>query len=105
MVQRHGALAVIFSVAVIAVIFVLRRPGGERRAIKPLLCTLGFLALQGGVGLFQWFTKLPSGLVWVHVTLAVGTWLTVLWAVGAAGLLESEPNWQQRDPQGENTAG
>jgi len=104
-VQRHGALAVIFSIAVIAVIFVLRRPGGERRAIKPLLFTLGFLALQGGVGLIQWFTKLPSELVWVHVTLAVGTWLTVLWAVGAAGLLESEPNWQKRYPQGENTAG
>jgi cytochrome c oxidase assembly protein subunit 15 len=44
------------------------------------------------VGISQWLLKLPAELVWVHVTLAVATWLTVLWAVGAAGLLESEPS-------------
>jgi len=90
MVQRHGAIAVCFGLAVLVVIFIVRRPGGERRAQKPLVCVLGLLALQGVVGITQWLLKLPSQLVWVHVTLAVILWLCVLWAVGSAGLLESE---------------
>ncbi|MCX6388621.1 MAG: COX15/CtaA family protein [Solirubrobacterales bacterium] len=90
MVQRHGVLAVCFGLAVLVVIFILRRPGGERRAQKPLVYVLGLLTLQGIVGISQWFLKLPSQLVWVHVSLAVILWLCVLWAVGSAGLLESE---------------
>lgn len=97
-VQRHGALAVIFGLAVIGAILVLLRPGGERRAVKPLLFTLACLAAQGVVGVAQWLLELPAELVWVHVTLAVATWLTVLWAVGAAGLLESEPAAATRAP-------
>ena len=49
---------------------------------------IGLLALQGVVGGVQWWLELPSELVWVHVTLAVGTWLAMLWAVATAGRLE-----------------
>jgi heme A synthase len=47
------------------------------------------LALQGAVGLDQYETHLPTELVWLHVGLACGTWLTVLWAACAAGRLET----------------
>ena len=53
------------------------------------LCIL--LAVQGVVGIAQYRLKLPAEMVWLHVALATGTWLTVLWSVGAAGRLEPSP--------------
>ena len=35
-VQRHSAIATVFGLAAIAVWFLLRRPGGDRRALRPL---------------------------------------------------------------------
>ena len=46
------------------------------------------LAAQGLVGSVQYELHLPSDMVWVHVALATVTWLTVLWAVAAAGRLQ-----------------
>jgi len=91
MVRSHGLLAIVFGLSVISVIAVLRRDGGERRAVKPLMFVLGFLAAQGLLGITQWLLELPPGLVWIHVTLAVLMWLCVLWSVATAGLLEGEP--------------
>ena len=45
------------------------------------------LAAQGLVGSVQYELKLPSEMVWVHVSLATVTWLTLLWAGTAAGRL------------------
>jgi len=87
----HGTMAVVFGLSVLAVILILRRPGGERRAVKPLLVVLGLLAAQGVVGITQWQLELPAALVWVHILLIVLMWLGVLWSIGAAGLLEREP--------------
>jgi cytochrome c oxidase assembly protein subunit 15 len=87
-VQRHSAIAAAFGLAAIAVWFLLRRPGGDRRALKPLGVVLGLLALQGAVGGLQWALELPGELVWVHVALATETWLAMLWTVAAAGRLE-----------------
>lgn len=90
MVERHGAIAAFFGLAAIAVWLILRRPGGDRRALRPVTVLLGLLAAQGVVGIVQYALKLPAAIVWVHIVLAVLTWLAVLWSVGAAGRLESE---------------
>ncbi|HSS34254.1 MAG TPA: COX15/CtaA family protein [Solirubrobacterales bacterium] len=87
-VQRHAVLATVYGLAAIGVWFLLRRPGGDRRAVKPLTVVLGLLALQGVVGGFQWFLELPGEIVWVHVALATCNWLAMLWTVAAAGRLE-----------------
>src|SRR3954452_10483333 len=87
-VQRHAAIATVFGLAAIGVWFLLRRPGGDKRAQKPLLAVLGLLALQGVVGGVQWALKLPGEIVWVHGAMATGTWLTMPWTVAAAGRLE-----------------
>jgi cytochrome c oxidase assembly protein subunit 15 len=87
-VQRHSAIAAVFGLAAIAVWLLLRRPGGDRRALEPLSVVLGLLALQGLIGGVQWALELPSELVWVHVALATTTWLAMLWTVAAAGRLE-----------------
>src|SRR5215218_4182349 len=86
-VQRHAAIAAIYGVAAIAVWFLLRRPSADGRALKPLTLVLGLLALQGAVGGLQWWLELPAGIVWVHVAIATGNWLAMLWTVAAAGRL------------------
>jgi cytochrome c oxidase assembly protein subunit 15 len=88
MVQRHAALATIFGVGAVAVWLLLRRAGGERRAMRPLGLTIALLGLQGVVGGVQWALELPAELVWIHVALATLTWLAMLWTVAAAGRLE-----------------
>jgi cytochrome c oxidase assembly protein subunit 15 len=94
-VQRHSLIATAFGLAAIVVWFLLRRPGGDRRALRPLTLVLGLLALQGAVGGLQWALELPGELVWIHVALATATWLAMLWTVATAGRLEpgggSEP--------------
>ncbi|MCB0870420.1 MAG: heme A synthase [Solirubrobacterales bacterium] len=84
-VQRHAAMAVIFALSVVAVIFIVRRQGGDRRAQKPLLVTLGMICLQIGVGILQWQLHLPAWIVWCHVAIATLLWVAVLWSVAKAG--------------------
>lgn len=87
-VQRHALIATIYGIAAIAVWFLLRRPGADRRALKPLTVVLALLALQGAIGGIQWALELPAGIVWVHIAIATGNWLAMLWTVAAAGRLE-----------------
>jgi cytochrome c oxidase assembly protein subunit 15 len=87
-VQRHAVIATMYGFAAIGVWFLLRRPGADGRALKPLTLVLALLALQGAVGGLQWWLKLPAGIVWVHVAIATGNWLAMLWTVAAAGRLE-----------------
>ncbi|HET7509280.1 MAG TPA: COX15/CtaA family protein [Solirubrobacterales bacterium] len=87
-VQRHAVIATVYGLATIAVWFLLRRPGGDRRALRPLTVVIGLLALQGVIGGLQWYLELPGELVWVHVAVATANWLAMLWTVATAGRLE-----------------
>jgi cytochrome c oxidase assembly protein subunit 15 len=98
LVQRHGAAATLFGLACIAVWFLLRRPGGDRRAARPLTVLLGLLAFQGVLGITQYELKLPAELVWVHVATATLTWMTVLWTVATAGRLSPRHAPQPTEP-------
>jgi cytochrome c oxidase assembly protein subunit 15 len=96
LVQRHGALATLFGLTAIGVWFLLRRQGGDRRALRPLTFLLGMLAFQGVLGITQYELKLPAGLVWLHVASATLTWIAVLWTVATAGRLVPR---QAREPK------
>jgi len=87
-VQRHALIATIYGLTAIAVWLLLRRPGADRRALRPLTLVIALLGLQGAVGGIQWALELPAGIVWVHVAIATGNWLAMLWTVAAAGRLE-----------------
>jgi len=87
-VQRHAVIAAVFGFAAIGVWLLLRREGGDDRAVRPLTLVIGLLGLQGLVGGLQWYLKLPTEIVWVHVALATLSWLAMLWTVAAAGQLE-----------------
>jgi cytochrome c oxidase assembly protein subunit 15 len=86
-IHRHAEIAFVFSLAAVVVWWLARRreAGTVVRRALTALCVL--LALQGVVGLVQYQTQLPTELVWVHVGLACGAWLAVLWAACAAGRL------------------
>ena len=86
-VNRHGVVAAAFGLALCVVWLLLRRRGGERRALRPLTFTIGLVALQGALGIVQYGSELPAELVWLHVALATLTWLSVLWTVASAGRL------------------
>lgn len=86
-VQRHAAAAVIFALACLAVIFIVRRKGGDSRATKPLLVTFGLILFQIALGVTQWLLHLPAWMVWVHVVVATLLWVAVLWSVATAGQL------------------
>jgi cytochrome c oxidase assembly protein subunit 15 len=109
-VQRHAVLAAVYGFGAIGVWLLLRRPGGDRRALRPLTVVLGLLGLQGAIGGVQWALELPPEIVWVHVAVATGNWLAMLWTVATAGRLEprgapSAVAPEERQPRATATAG
>lgn len=86
-IHRHAEIALLFSIAAVGLWWLARHRGAGARVQRPLTYLCLLLALQGAVGLDQYETHLPTELVWVHVGLACGAWLCVLWAAFAAGPL------------------
>jgi cytochrome c oxidase assembly protein subunit 15 len=86
-VHQHATIAALFGVLVIGVWLLLRRRGVGERALEPVTVLGVLMAAQGLVGSAQYELALPAEMVWVHVTLAVLTWLTIQWAVAAQGRL------------------
>jgi cytochrome c oxidase assembly protein subunit 15 len=98
-IHRHGEIALVFGLVALLVWWLARRPspagidGSAAAPADPLVrrcstVTCVLIALQGAVGLDQYETHLPTELVWVHVSLASLTWLSVLWTACAAGRLQ-----------------
>jgi cytochrome c oxidase assembly protein subunit 15 len=86
-IHRHAEIAFVFSVAAVAIWWLARRREVSRAVQRPLTVLCVTVALQGAVGLDQYYTHLPTELVWVHVGLACGAWLSLFWAACAAGSL------------------
>ena len=101
-IHQHATIAALFGVAVIGVWFFARRRGASTQELEPLTVLGVLLAAQGLVGSVQYELKLPSEMVWVHVSLATVTWLTLLWVVAAAGRLAPRAVGV---PAGDRTAG
>ncbi len=86
-IHRHAEIALVFSLVAVLVWWLARRREVGPVVQRPLTLLCVLLALQGAVGLDQYETHLPTELVWVHVALACGVWLSLLWAACAAGAL------------------
>ncbi|MDQ6745802.1 MAG: COX15/CtaA family protein [Actinomycetota bacterium] len=86
-IHRHATVAALFGLAVITVWLLARRRDAASDVQEPLTALGVLLAAQGLVGSVQYELKLPTDMVWVHVALATGTWVVLLWAVAAAGRL------------------
>ena len=103
-IHRHAEIAFVFSLAAVAVWWLARRREVRAAVQRPLTALCVLLALQGVVGLDQYETHLPTELVWVHVALACGCWLAVLWAACAAGALAPFRAAQRRGAAGGGVA-
>jgi cytochrome c oxidase assembly protein subunit 15 len=86
-IHRHAEIAFVFSLAAVALWWLARRRKAAPTVRRPLTILCVLLAVQGLVGLDQYYTHLPVGLVWVHVALASCTWLSLMWVGCASGAL------------------
>ncbi len=86
-VHRHATIAAVFGVLAIGVWLLHRHRGTADGMLEPLTVLCVLLAGEGLVGSVQYELHLPADMVWVHVTLATLIWVTVLWALAAAGRL------------------
>jgi heme a synthase len=90
-IHRHGEIALAFGLVALATWWLARRASATHPADvvvrRASTATCALIALQGLVGLDQYKTHLPTELVWVHVSLASLTWVSVLWTACAVGRL------------------
>jgi cytochrome c oxidase assembly protein subunit 15 len=84
-IHQHGMIATVLGVAVVAAYLWLRRRRAPADVMRPVAVVAILVAVQGAVGGIQYALEVPAEIVWVHVALAVLTWLALLWSVAAAG--------------------
>ncbi len=77
--QLHADIGWLMAGLAIALVLGLRLSGAPPRAVRAGWIMLAALGSQGVIGYVQYFTHLPAGLVWVHVTGSVLVWIAVLW--------------------------
>jgi heme a synthase len=93
-VNLHGTIATVLGICTIVVwLLKVKRSGNQVDPTSPLTIMGILLAGQGILGAVQYELKLPAGMVWLHVVMATGTWLTVLWAAATEGMVA-----RQREP-------
>ena len=86
--QLHADIGWLLAGLSVALVLGLRLSGAPPHAVRAGWIMLAALGSQGVIGYVQYFTHLPAGLVWVHVTGSVLVWIAVLrlfFAVRARG--------------------
>jgi len=76
--QLHADIGWLMAGLAVALVLGLRLSGAPPRAVRAGWVMLAALGSQGVIGYTQYFTHLPAGLVWVHVTGSVLVWIAVL---------------------------
>jgi cytochrome c oxidase assembly protein subunit 15 len=76
--QLHADIGWLLAGLSVALVLGLRLSGAPPRAVRAGWIMLAALGSQGVIGYVQYFTHLPAGLVWVHVTGSVLVWIAVL---------------------------
>jgi cytochrome c oxidase assembly protein subunit 15 len=76
--QLHADIGWLLAGLMVGLLVGLRLGRAPARAVRLAWLLLGLIGLQGVVGYTQYFTGLPAGLVWVHVTGSVAIWITAL---------------------------
>jgi len=76
--QFHADIGWLIGGLTFALVVGLRLSGAPPRILRRGYVLAGLVVVQGAIGYAQYFSGLPAGLVWVHVTVAVVTWIAVL---------------------------
>jgi cytochrome c oxidase assembly protein subunit 15 len=76
--QLHADIGWFIGALAVALVIGLRFTGAPASTIRASRIVLAGLAVQGTIGYVQYFSHLPAGLVWLHVTMSVALWIFVL---------------------------
>jgi heme a synthase len=76
--QLHADIGWLLAGLAVALVVGLRMSGAPARVVRASWLMIASLGAQGVIGYIQYFTHLPAGLVWVHVTGSVLVWIAVL---------------------------
>ncbi|HEV2812643.1 MAG TPA: COX15/CtaA family protein [Solirubrobacteraceae bacterium] len=87
----HGRTGTLLGLSAVAVWFLARRWGGNAELRRALTALCLLVAAQGVIGFAQYELELPAEIVWLHILVATGAWLALLFAVAAAGRLRPAP--------------
>ena len=81
----HGRTGTLLGLSALTVWFLARRWGGSEELRRALTALCLLVAAQGVIGFAQYELELPAELVWLHILVATGAWIAVLFAAAAAG--------------------
>jgi len=76
--QFHADIGWLLAGLGVALLLALHLGQAPRRAVRLAWLGAGLVAVQGVVGYAQYFSGLPAGLVWVHVTGSTAIWVVAL---------------------------
>ena len=76
--QFHADIGWVIAALSFALLIGLPLSGAPRPAVRRIYTMGGLTLAQGAIGYAQYFSGLPAGLVWVHVTVAVVIWVVVV---------------------------
>jgi cytochrome c oxidase assembly protein subunit 15 len=102
--QLHADIGWFIGALAVALVIGLRFSGGSARTVRLGWIVLAGLGLQGVIGYAQYFSHLPAGLVWVHVSTSVTVWIFVLQLYLSTGTSLPRPA-ERAAPGNEQAAG
>ncbi len=76
--RLHADIGWFIGALAIALVIGLRLTGAPAAAVRASGIVLAGLVVQAAIGYAQYFSHLPAGLVWVHVTTSAAVWIFVL---------------------------
>ncbi len=76
--QLHADIGWFIGALAVALAIGLHFTGAPAQAVRASRIVLAGLAVQGAIGYIQYFSRLPAGLVWVHVSMSAVLWILVL---------------------------
>jgi heme a synthase len=97
-ISQHSKLATLFGLLAVGLWFLARQRGGSQQQRRALTVVCVLLAVQGVIGAVQYHYKLPAEIVWVHVAVAAGTWVALLFCVANFGRLQGASRASAREP-------
>jgi heme a synthase len=76
--QLHADIGLFTGALAVALVIGLRLTDAPARAVRASQIVLAGLGAQATIGYVQYFSRLPAGLVWLHVATSVAVWILVL---------------------------
>jgi len=76
--QLHADIGWVLGTLAVMLVLVLHLSETPPRAVRLGWIVLGLIGLQGAIGYAQYFSGLPAGLVWLHVTNTALIWIAIL---------------------------